>query len=197
MLAKKFPSSQVLLLELQRGLHSLAKKNIALNELGERVSAVRCNLCRLSSPHIIPGTFDLVVSNPPFRQQWSGRINVEEEKAIARHEIMMRLRDVVRAASFMLRARGRFCMVYHPGRLAELTGSLREGKLEPKRMRFIHSDESADAKMVLIEAVKEGRAGLMIEKPFFIYTRQREYTDEMRRIYHSEHDVTEGLTGDL
>ncbi len=195
LLAKKYPAARVSLLELQEGLYALAKKNIVLNGLEQRAVAVKCDLSSLHAAHIVPATFDLVVSNPPFRKQMSGRINVEEERAIARHEIKVKLSDVVRAASSLLRARGRFCVVYHPGRLAELGDSLKRERLEPKRMRFVHSDDSTEAKMVLLEAVKDGRAGLKVESPFFIYTRKRGYTDEMQRIYTIEKDFFEGPDG--
>ena len=192
LLALKYPAARVSLLELQTGLYALAKKNIVLNRLEQRVDAVQCDLSSLSSPQIIPATFDLVVSNPPFRKHMSGRINVEEERAIARHEIKVKLGDVVHAASSLLRARGRFCIVYHPGRFAELGDSLKREKLELKRVRFVHSDNSTEAKMVLIEAVKNGRAGLKVERPFFIYTKERGYTDEMQRIYNIEQDFFPG-----
>lgn len=195
LLAKKYPASRVSLLELQESLCALAKKNIVLNGLEQRAVAVRCDLSSLHAAHIVPATFDLVVSNPPFRKHMSGRINVEEERAIARHEIKMKLSDVLRAASSLLRTRGRFCIVYHPGRLAELVDSLKSEKLEPKRMRFVHSDDSTEAKMVLVEAVKDGHAGLKVERPFFIYTRQGGYTDEMQRIYTIEKDFIKGPDG--
>jgi tRNA1Val (adenine37-N6)-methyltransferase len=195
LLAKKYPAARVSLLELQKGLYALAKRNIVLNGLEHRAAAVWCDLSNLHTAHCSPSTFDLVVSNPPFRKHMSGRINVEEERAIARHEIKMKLCDVVRAASSLLRARGRFCLVYHPNRLAELGDSLKSERLEPKRIRFVHSDDSTEAKMVLVEAVKDGRAGLKVESPFFIYTRQRGYTDEMQRIYTIEKDFFQGENG--
>jgi tRNA1Val (adenine37-N6)-methyltransferase len=130
-------------------------------------------------PHI----YDLVVSNPPFRRLKSGRLNIEDEKAIARHEIKMRLHELIDAASFFLKTKGRFCIIYHPYRLSELIDTLKKRELEPKRLRFVHSNVSSEAKMILLEAIKGGRGGLKVEKPFYIYKENGSYTDEMNGIY--------------
>ena len=127
--------------------------------------------------------FDLVVSNPPFRACKSGLLNIEEEKAIARHEIMLKLDELAAAAAALLKIRGRFCLIHHPNRLAELIVALEKREMEPKRLRFVHSSPATEAKMVLIEAVKGGRTGLKVEKPLYIYNEDGSYTDQMKAIY--------------
>jgi tRNA1Val (adenine37-N6)-methyltransferase len=109
LLAKKYFHSQVTLFELQDSLVSLAEKNTTLNRMDDRVKAVKCDLrnhAMLSSPP----RFDLVVSNPPFRRCKSGLLNVEEEKAIARHEIMLKLDELSRCRWHCVKIRGRFCL---------------------------------------------------------------------------------------
>ncbi|MCL5062714.1 MAG: hypothetical protein M0Z70_08270 [Nitrospiraceae bacterium] len=83
----------------------------------------------------------------------------------------------------LLKHHGRLCIIHLPERLTEIIDAMKENALEPKRLRFIHSTISSEAKMVLIEAVKGGRAGLKTERPFFIYNEDGSYTDEMREIY--------------
>jgi len=183
LLAKKYPHSQVTLFELQESLVSLAEKNTALNRMNERVKVVKCDLrnrALLSSPS---RKFDLVVSNPPFRACKSGLLNIEEEKAIARHEIMLKLDELADAAAALLKIRGRFCLIHHPNRLAELIVALNKRGMEPKRLRFVHSSPATEAKMALIEAVKGGKAGLKIERPLYIYNEDGSYTEEMKAIY--------------
>ncbi len=124
-----------------------------------------------------------MVSNPPFRKPLSGRLNTEEEKAIARHEMKLTLNELVNAAYYLLREKGRFCLIYHPSRLAELIIILRKKMLEPKRICFVHSTINTEAKMVLVEATKGGNPGLKVEKPFLIYNIDGSYTDEMEKIY--------------
>jgi len=183
LLAKKYPDSHITLFELQDSLIRLAEKNVVQNCLEDRVEVIRCDLRTLHAMPLKPHIYDLVVSNPPFRRLKSGRLNIEDEKAIARHEIKMRLHELIDAASFFLNTKGRFCIIYHPYRLSELINTLKERGLEPKRLRFVHSNVSSEAKMILLEAIKGGRGGLKVEKPFYIYKENGSYTDEMNGIY--------------
>lgn len=180
LLARRYPEARVTLLELQESLYRLAERNIRLNNLEERVSALKSDIRRL--PGGLPG-FDLALSNPPFRKPLSGLLNVERERAVARHEMEISLRELVRAASGCLKNRGRLCMIYHPLRLHELTDELARAGLEPKRLRFVHGNATLEAKMVLLEAAKNGRAGLKVERPLFVYREDGGYTPEMEEIY--------------
>jgi tRNA1Val (adenine37-N6)-methyltransferase len=183
LLAKKYPRARVSLFEIQESLASLAQDNLALNCIGDRAEVIGYDLRLLPSSDFSARKYDLVVSNPPFRVRKSGRINIAEERAIARHEIKLKLHELIDAASFLLRARGRICMIYHPGRLSELVHILRAKDCEPKRLRFVHSNKSSEGKMVLVEAVKGGMPGLKVEHPFYIYGEEGNYSEEMARIY--------------
>jgi len=183
LLAKKYPEAKVTLFEIQDGLVTLAEKNVIQNRLEDRVNVVKCDIRTLPSQTPIFGHFNLVISNPPFRRLKSGRLNVEEERAIARHEIKLRLKELVEAVSSLLRVKGRFCVIYHPWRLSELISTFRMADLEPKRLRFVHSSISSEAKMILMEAVKNGNPGLKVEKPLYLYEENGCYTKELKGIY--------------
>ncbi|MDP3049476.1 MAG: tRNA1(Val) (adenine(37)-N6)-methyltransferase [Thermodesulfovibrionales bacterium] len=196
LLAKKYHDSEVVLIEIQNSLAGLAEKNIALNKVEKRVRVIRTDIKKfklgdfhyenkttLNSSLLTPNSFDLVVSNPPFRRQKTGLISPTDEKAIARHEIELKLADLIQVSCFILRSKGRFCMIYHPSRLVELINALREKHMEPKRLRFVHSNLMTEAKMVLVEAIKDGRSEMKIEKPFCIYKEDGTYTDEMKALY--------------
>jgi len=183
LLAKKYPSARITLYEIQERLAKLAEENVTRNCLGDRVRVINCDIRTLPCFNEISGGFDLLVSNPPFRRLKSGRLNPEEERAIARHEIKLRLEDLVKTASFLLRVKGRFCVIYHPWRLSELVETLRRADLEPKRLRFVHSNISSDAKMILIEAVKNGNEGLKVESPLYLYDENGRYTEELQDMY--------------
>lgn len=182
LLAKKYPAARVLLVELQESLYRLAERNIRLNNLGERVSALLTDINHVDS-FCPQASYDLVVSNPPFRKPSSGRLSVGEEKAVARHEIRLKLPELAKAASYLLKAKGRFCMIFHPERLIEAIDALREAKLEPKRIRLAHNDADAVSKIVLVEGVKEARAGMKVERPLILYNKDGSYTDELRKMY--------------
>ena len=186
LLAKKYPEAKVTLFEIQDSLVALAEKNIIQNRMEDRVKVITCDIRTLPSRAPMHGGFNLVISNPPFRRLKSGRLNVEEEKAIARHEIKLLLKELVEAVSCLLRVKGRFCVIYHPSRLSELIETFRAVNLEPKRMRFVHSSVSSEAKMVLMEAVMNGKTGLKVEKPLYLYEENGSYTKELQGIYTGE-----------
>jgi tRNA1Val (adenine37-N6)-methyltransferase len=182
LLARKYETARVILVELQESLVRLAERSVVHNGLDTRVRVERADIKHIRG-RLEAMSSDLVVSNPPFRTVVSGRISLGEEKAVARHEMRLRLSDLAAAASYLLRARGRFCMIYHPERIAEVIDTFRQNRLEPKRIRFVHNNGDAVSKIVLIEAVKEGRAGLRIERPLFVYHKDGSYTEELKEMY--------------
>jgi tRNA1Val (adenine37-N6)-methyltransferase len=187
LLAKKYPGARVVLLELQESLLRLAEMNVRHNRLEERVAVIGCDVGTLAEKGragkiLAEGPYDVVVANPPFRRPKTGLISPEEERAIARHEIRLKIHELVHAAGILLRPRGRLFLVYHPERLAELTDALRPARMEMKRLRCVHSLPSSEAKMILVEAVKEGRSGLKIESPCILYDREGVYSAELREL---------------
>jgi len=190
LIAKKYPKATVLLVELQESLYRLAAKNISLNSLEDRVSLMNADIRDLRSI-LGPHTCDLVVSNPPFRKPATGRLSTGEEKAIARHELKINLPELAASASHLLRGKGRFFMIFHPDRLLEVLDALRLHSLEPKRLRFVHNDAGSVSKIFMIEAVKDGKPGLKLDKPLFLYEQKGvdekgnggTYTEEVRKMY--------------
>ncbi|MFA5354766.1 MAG: tRNA1(Val) (adenine(37)-N6)-methyltransferase [Thermodesulfovibrionales bacterium] len=182
LLARRYPESKVTLLELQEGLSRMAARNISLNNLDTQVQVIQADIRNLP-PEPGQGAYDLVVSNPPFRRPRTGLISQGTEKAIARHEIHLPLRDLLKAGSSLLKHHGRFCIIHLPERMAEICHAMRELSLEPKRMRFVHSRVDSEAKMVLIEAIKGGRTGLKVEPPLILYTETGDYSPEIREMY--------------
>jgi len=184
LLARKYPGSRVTLIELQESLVRIAGKNVELNDLADRVRVLQSDIRLLTSAEPLhQEKFDLIVSNPPFRRPRTGLISLSDERALARHELALPLEELVRTASHLLRHHGRFCLVYLPERLFDVSGCMRRYALEPKRVRFVHSTSSTAAKMVLIEAVKGGRPGVKVEAPLVVYTSDGAPTTEMRQIY--------------
>lgn len=187
LLAKKYSEAHVDLIELQPTLLKLAERNVRQNGLEERITVIGCDIRTIIKEGMaaeIPsgGHYDLIVSNPPFRRPKTGLVSTKEEKAVARHEIKLKLPELVSASGFLLRSRGRLFLIYHPERLVELADTLKRARMEVKRLRFVHSDVSSEAKMVLVEAVKDGRPGLKIENPCILYKAKGDYSDELREL---------------
>ncbi|HEY3302222.1 MAG TPA: tRNA1(Val) (adenine(37)-N6)-methyltransferase [Candidatus Binatia bacterium] len=180
-LAALEPSLKVVGVEVQPEMAERAARSAALNRLGDRVSIVHGDVRAVE--RLFPaGSFDVAVANPPYRRLASGRINPNGEKRVARHEIEANLRDFLRAAVYLLRRGGKMSVVYPAFRTADLIQAMREEKLEPKRMRLVHSFAGGDASLVLAEGVKGGGSEMKILPPLVVYTKEREYTPEMSAI---------------
>jgi len=185
LLAKRLNSTNITAVEIQETLAKRAERNIRLNNLDDRIKLLSRDIRELRKV-FNTNEFDFVFSNPPFRKPMTGRISYHEERAVARHEIEMTLQNLISTASYLLKHSGKFYLIFHPFRLAELISILREAKLEPKRMRFVHSRPGDEAKMVLIEAVKGSGIWLKVDPPLHIYEKGNHYTDEIRRILGSD-----------
>lgn len=169
-------------LEIQEFSAAVAKESVLLNKLEERIDIVNGDI-KEASKLFGNESFNVVVSNPPYMIADHGLRNDADEKYIARHEALCTFDDIAREASRVLISKGRFYLIHRPFRLAELFMTLKKYKLEPKRMRLVHSYVDKEPQMVLIEASKGGNSGIKIEKPLIIYEKGGEYTEELKEIY--------------
>lgn len=169
-------------IEINPRLAELATRTAALNELGDRLKIVCCDVNQVKS-RFSAGQFDLVTANPPYRLPDTGRISPHEGVALARHETTAGLREFLRAGAFLLRNRGRLAMIHLPERLAELCEEMRSAGVEPKRTRFVHPFLDRAAKMVLMEGVKGARTGLEVLPPLVVYQSQGVYQPEILAYY--------------
>lgn len=169
-------------LEIQHESADMARRSVALNHLESKIDIMEGDICS-ASKLFGKGTFEVVTSNPPYMTDSHGLKNPDEPKAIARHEILCRLEDVVREASLLLVPGGRFYMVHRPFRLVEIFETMRRHRLEPKRMKLVHPYIDREPNMVLIEAVRGGRPRLTVEKPLIVFAAPGMYTEEITGIY--------------
>ncbi len=181
LLSKRIKGSRITAVEIQKSLAERAGRNISLNSLDDRIEILSKDIKDLRKT-FSTNEFDYVFSNPPFRKPKTGLMSIYEEKAVARHEIEITLPDLISTASYLLKHTGKFYMIYHPFRLAELISLLRKSRLEPKRIRFVHSRTGGEAKMVLIEAVKGSGIWLKISPPLYLYEKGNKYSQELNSI---------------
>lgn len=166
-LASTTEAKKIVGVEIQKELADVARRNAILNNLEGKIEVLEQDLCKL--PETYPaGQFDLLVCNPPYRRVGSGRINPDQPKAIARHEIKCTLDDVLQTSFHLLKNRGRAAFVYRPDRLVDLIYGCRQHRLEPKRLQFTHPDADREANLVLLEAVKNSNQELKVLKPQII-----------------------------
>ena len=177
-LAVLHPSVEVTGIELQPRMVERARRNIAQNELQTRIKIAHGDV---RSPNQIGGggLFDAAICNPPYRKSTSGRLSVNQERRVARHEIAGGLAEFLRAGAFFLRANGRMAMVYDAVRSVDLLTAMRHAGLEPKRLRVVHSFPGAKASLLLVEAIKGGRSGLELLPPLIVYQDDKIYSSEV------------------
>lgn len=181
LLHKRAPGARLFGLERQGDLLLQAREEQDKREV-KNVSWVRGDI-RTCHALFREASFDLVVSNPPYRKAGTGRINPDPGKASARHEIHVTLKDILVQSAHLLKERGRLALIHHPSRLEELLAGMEEVDIRPERLRFVHSFLGAEAKMVLVEGVKKGKGDLQIEVPLVVYEEKGVYSGEMRKIY--------------
>ncbi|MBA4421681.1 MAG: SAM-dependent methyltransferase [Syntrophus sp. (in: bacteria)] len=180
-LAGRYRCGRVLGIEIQEQLAMMARRSADLNGLDRRVEILQADV-RRPETLCVPLSFDAAVFNPPYRKLRSGRMNPDPEKAVARHEIMGNVADFLTAAGYALRDGGRVYTIYPAARVVEILFRMRSCRIEPKRLRMVHSRPGGVGKFSLVEGVKGGREELVVLSPLYIYGGKRGYSAEMAAI---------------
>ena len=169
-------------LEIQAESADMARRSVALNNLAEKIDIVNGDI-KEASKIFGKNVMNVVTVNPPYMNDLHGIKNPDMPKAIARHEVLCTLEDVVREASAVLKQNGRFYMVHRPHRLVEIITMMTKYKLEPKRMRLVHPYKDKEANMVLIEGLKGGKSMIKVESPIVVYESENVYTEQLLKLY--------------
>ena len=169
-------------LEIQHESADMAARSVSLNHLEGKIEIVTGDIKEAVSL-FGAASFDVVTCNPPYMTEHHGLTNPEAPKAIARHELLCTLEDVISQAARLLKPGGNFYMVHRPFRLVDIITLLRTYGVEPKRMKMVYPFVDKEPNMVLIEANRGGRPRLSVEKPLIVYKEPGVYTDEIYDIY--------------
>lgn len=169
-------------LEIQEESAEMARRSVVYNHLEDSVT-IQTGDIKEAAAVFGKASFSVVTCNPPYMTGNHGLTNPHLPKAIARHEVLCTLEDVIRETAQVLKPRGRFYMVHRPFRLAEIMGLMMKYKLEPKRMRLVYPYVDKEPNMVLIEGLLGGNSRITVEKPLIVYEKPGVYTREIREIY--------------
>ena len=169
-------------LEIQEESADMARRSVLYNDLADRIKVVTGDI-KDASKIFGASSFDIITTNPPYMIGEHGLSSASEAKAIARHEVLCTLDDILRESAKLLKPGGRFYMVHRPFRLAEIFSKMVEYKIEPKRMKLVYPYIDKEPNMVLIEGLRGGKSRLTVEKPLIVYKEAGVYTDEIYDIY--------------
>ncbi len=169
-------------LEIQPESADMAARSVQYNHLEEKVSIVTGDI-KDASKIFGASSFDVITTNPPYMIGEHGLKNPTDAKAIARHEVLCDLDDILRESARLLKSGGRFYMVHRPFRLAEIFSKMVEYKIEPKRMQLVYPYVDKEPNMVLIEGLRGGKSRLTVEKPLIVYEEPGKYTREIYDVY--------------
>ncbi len=169
-------------LEIQPESAEMANRSVLLNNLQDKIDIIEGDI-KEASKIFGKASMNVVTSNPPYMTNHHGLKNPNDAKAIARHELLCSLEDVIRETSAVLKQMGRCYFVHRPFRLVEIITLMRQYKLEPKRMRLVYPFVDKEPNMVLIECVKGGGPQLTVEAPLIVYDSPGQYTKEIYDIY--------------
>jgi tRNA1(Val) A37 N6-methylase TrmN6 len=171
--------------EIQARLADMAERSVMLNDLQEQIHITQGDI-RQAHELFGYGQFDLVTVNPPYLPVIAGVQNNNEFFAAARHEIHCNLKEVIASCAKLVRAGGKVAMVHRPSRLVDIMTLMRQDRLEPKRIRFVHPRLGEEANMVLVEAIKDGKPEVRLLPPVIAFKNETEYSDELMQIFYGK-----------
>ena len=178
----KYAPKEVIGLEIQEDMVEMANRSSALNDITDVVKFVHGDLKDKALLDSL-GKFDVLTVNPPYKVNNAGIVNPNDKLAIARHEVMCTLEDVIVAARRLLKDNGRMFIVHRPERLADIFGLMRKYKIEPKRVRMVQPNIKKAPNIVLVEGQRDGGAFLKWEETLYVYDDNGKYSEEIDRIY--------------
>lgn len=184
LMATREPQARITAVEIQDPLYQLALRNVSVNGLSTTIQVIHNDFIKEAESRP-DSSFDLIVSNPPYRKKNTGRVNPNPQKATARHELSLNLGDLIRHSASLLASGGRIAFAYPPNRLPETLAECFRHGLSPARLRFVHGYQGAEARIFLLEALKGRHIDCVVESPLCVYNGGNTYTLEMEGIYDS------------
>ncbi len=180
--AQRKECGRVVAVDIQEELVDMARRSVMLNDLQEKVNICHGDVRKIEIL-LRPESFDISILNPPYRKLKSGRINPDDQKSIARHEIEGTLHDFLKASTYLLKKSGRVYIIYPATKMVGLLSSMRMAGMEPKRLRIVHSHTCSRGEFVLAEGVKNGREQLAVLPPLTMYSEDGQYTEAMKAVF--------------
>lgn len=177
--------------ELQKEIFDMGYDSIKENGMDSQIEFINGDVKDISKI-INAESVDVVTCNPPyFKYKDDSLVNDNMVLTIARHEVKLKLEDVIKNARYVLKNGGTFAMVHRPDRMIEIINLMQKYGIEPKRMRIVYPKMGKDANILLIEGIKNGKTGLKVLSPLYTHNNDGSYVDEIREMFGGNDNVAE------
>ena len=182
LLEAKTNAKKIYAVEIQEEISEMAKRSVCMNNQEDKIEIINEDLKNIDKI-LKKASVDVVTVNPPYKKVGSGVINELDTKTISRHEVLCTLEDIVEKSFNILKVGGSIFMVHRVERLVDILSIMRQKKLEPKRIRFIHPCAGKAPNLVLVEGIKGGKPFLKVDEPIYVYDDNGNYTCTIMEIY--------------
>jgi hypothetical protein len=172
----------IIAIEIQKNIYNLAKESVFINHKENQIKLINIDIKDYKS-----GKYDIILSNPPYYKIFSNsKLNLNEVKSIARHEITLTLEDLIKNTKRLLENKGEFYIIYPTERFIELIIILNKYNLIPKVVKFVYPKKNTDSNLFLLKAINGGKEGLKILPPLFIHKQNGEYYNKIKKEYFND-----------
>ena len=170
-------------IEIQKEVSNIAKKTIKLNNLENKINIINDDIKEYYKK-ATPEFYDIITCNPPyFEIKKTSKFNKNDYKTIARHEVTLKLEDILKIARKLLKNGGTLGLVHRPERLIDILTTMRNYNIEPKKIRLIYPGKNKESNILLIEGKKNGKKGLKILPPLYSHNQDGTYTEEIQKYF--------------
>ena len=170
-------------IEIQKEVSNIAKKTIKLNNLENKINIINDDIKEYYKK-ATPEYYDIITCNPPyFEVKKTSKFNKNDYKTIARHEVTLKLEDILKIARKLLKNGGTLGLVHRPERLIDILTTMRNYNIEPKKIRLIYPGKNKESNILLIEGKKNGKKGLKILPPLYRHNQDGTYTEEIQKYF--------------
>jgi len=182
LLAGKTNVKKIVGVDIQKDVCDMAQRSVELNKLENKIEIINIDIKDIDKI-IEKHTIDIIVTNPPYQKESTGKTGKNEAEFISRHEIKCNFEDICKSAKYVLRPKGEMYIIHRPERLVDIICSLRDNGIEPKEIKFVEPHLGKKPNMVMIKAVKGGRPFLRLLDSLVMYEDNGNYTRDLLKIY--------------
>lgn len=167
--------------EIQKEVYEMAKESVKLSNLEDQITIINEDI---NNNSFETEYFDIITCNPPFFEiKDNSKLNKNDYKTIARHEMTLNLETIFKIARKNLKNGGIISIVHRPERLIDILTLMRENNIEPKKIRLVYPKQNKAANILLVEGKKNGKKGLKILPPLYSHNKDGSYTDEIKKYF--------------